>query len=188
MKRLFSIVAAALLTVPFAYAMDDVMLSQGRAPDSTRKIMTELREAEQRKVPLEVAIKARARYGVNESVPVTITVTNLFDPPLLLNSRMLVNHRLLAGEIAFLITDPAGKRCEFQRLVSPRPVADEDFVLLARGMSIQRTVDLADYFNLSRKGTYKVQALYRNQYDQMMNGTRAWLGIVPSDVTEIEIR
>lgn len=188
MKRSSWIVLAVLLTGSFAPAMDDVMMSQGRAPDSTAKILSEIREADRRKLPLEVAMTARASYSVNASVPITITVTNLFDAPLLLNSRMLVNHRLLPGEISFLIIGPNGKRIEFQRLVSPRPVGDEDFLLLARGMSMQRTVDLADYFDLGRRGTYKVQAFYRNESGQLVNGTRAWLGIVPSEVTEIEIR
>ena len=188
MKRSAWIGLAVLLAVSGARAMDDVMLSQGRAPDSSAKIMSELRDSERRKIPLEVAITARAHYPLNDAVPITITVTNLFDPPLLLNNRMLVNHRLLPGEISFIVVDPHGKRCDFQRLVSPGAVTNDDFLLLARGMSMQRTVDLADYFSLSTKGVYKVQAFYRNESGQLINGTRAWLGIAPSEVTEIEIQ
>jgi hypothetical protein len=164
------------------------MVSRGRAPDSTTTILSEMRDSERRRIPLEVALKARTHYPLGDPIPVTITITNLFDPPLLLNGRLLVNHRRLPGEVSFSITDPDGKRCDFQRLVSPMAVTNEEFVLLARGMSIQRTVDLADFFAMRKKGVYKVQAYYHNEMDLIVNGSRAWMGQVVSDVNEVSLQ
>jgi len=79
--------------------------------------------------------KARSRSPI--LLPFILTATAI-------NGRMLVNHRRLPGELSFLITIPR-EACEIQRLVSPIEVREEDFVLLERGMSIQRTVDLAGF-------------------------------------------
>lgn len=177
-----------LASVGTASAVQDVFISRARVPESTSKVLAEIRESEQRRIPLEAALKARARYPLGAALPVTLTITNLFDPPLLMNSRLLVNHRKLQGEISFSVTDPEGKRCEFQRLISPLTVTNEDFVLLARGMSIQRTVDLADFFNMRKKGIYKVQAIYHNDMNVLIDGQRSWMGQITSDINEIELR
>jgi hypothetical protein len=168
--------------------VEDVFISHGQMPDSNQKIMAEIREDEKRSMPLEVSIKARSSYALSDSIGVTVTVTNLFDPPLLLNSRLLVNHPRLPGELSFVIIDPNGKRCEFQRLVSPIAVRDEDFVSLGRGMSIQRTVDLADFFAMRKRGVYKVRAYYHNSEDYIVDGAHSWMGTLTSDPTEIELK
>jgi hypothetical protein len=173
---------------PSAMAVEDVFVSHGRLPDSNQKIMSEIRDDEKRRIPLDVALKARREYAFSDPVAITVTVTNLFDPPLLLNSRLLVNHRLLPGELSFLITDPDGKRCEIQRLVSAMDIRDEDFVSVPRGMSIQRTIDLGDFFQMRKKGTYNVRVIYHNSVDQTADGRRAWVGALASEATDIELK
>src|SRR5688572_4049489 len=84
----------------------DSWTSRGRRADPQAKILAEIRESERRKLPIEVALKARSEYRRSEAVDVTITITNLFDKPILINSRMLVNHLLLPGEVAFKIIGP----------------------------------------------------------------------------------
>jgi hypothetical protein len=177
-----------LFSAPLCALEDTAFISRGRQPDSTAKILAEIREAEQRKIPLEAALKVRNHYAAGRPVDITITVTNLFDTPQLLNCRMLVNHKRLPGEISFTVTGPDGKRRDFQRLVSALELRDQDFQLLARGMCIQRSVDLADFFDMHKKGTYKVQVFYRNNIDQIVGGKHAWMGIVSSEVTDVELQ
>ncbi len=147
---LILLIVGGLLASP-AWAVDDIFISHGRSPDSTAKVLSEIHEADQRRIPIEAAIKARSQYKIGNPIPLTVTISNLFDPPLLINGRLLVNHRLLPGELSFSIVDPQGKKCEFNRLISPMDLKSEDFVLLSRGMSVQRTVDLADFFRMEKK-------------------------------------
>ena len=89
----------ALLTLPVIARSEtvDPWLSTGRQADPTAKTLSEIRASEKRRIPLEVLLKASENYSVGDAVNVTIIVTNLFDTPLLMNSRMLVNHPLLQG-------------------------------------------------------------------------------------------
>ena len=165
----------------------DPLLSTGRTPDPTAKTLSEIRAAEKRLIPLEVLLKSAPRHPAGGSVEVTVIISNLFDAPLLMNSRMLVNHPRLQGEIAFRVIGPDGQMVEFQRLITPLSLRDEDFVLLSRGESMQRTVDLADLFGIHRKGIYKVQACYHNDVDHSVQAQRAWKGVVWSDPIDIEL-
>jgi len=165
----------------------DAMLSSGRQADPTAKTLSELRAAERRRIPLEVFLKSSAQYSAGGPIVVTVIITNLFDNPLLMNSRMLVNHPLLQGELSFRIMDPSGQKVEIQRLITPLSIRDEDFVTLTRGQSMQRTVDLADLFGLIRKGVYKMQVSYHNEVDHTGSSQRVWKGIVWSEPVEIQL-
>jgi len=169
------------------FPAQDPWVSHGRKADSQTKILSEIRESERRKLPIEVALKARTEYKGKEPVAATISITNLFDKPILINSRMLVNHILLPGEVAFKITGPDGKKCEIQRLITPLTVGQDDFVLLPRGMSVQRTVDLSDIYPLTKKGTYKIEAIYHNELDGIQASYKAWRGQAKSDPIEITL-
>lgn len=162
--------------------------SLGRREDSTEKVIAEIRAAERRKIPIEVALKAPEEMDASEPVVVTIMVTNLFPEPLLMNKRMLVNHPRLRGEIAFRITAPNGTICEFTRRVTPLAIRNEDFVVLERGMSIQRSVDLSDLYALTWKGRYKIEAVYRNDIDQVEDSLRAWKGSVRAQPIDIVLK
>lgn len=178
----------AALGLPFLLlASHDPYQSTGRSADPTSKSIAEIRASERRRIPIDVALKAAHEASVPGPVEVTVMVTNLFDAPLLMNARMLVNHPKLQGELSFAVIGPDGKRCEIQRLVTPMSVHDDDFVVLPRGQSIQRTVDLADIYKLERKGTYKVTAVYRNDLDEPRGQQRAWKGVVQSEPVEIEV-
>jgi len=167
--------------------MADPYLSAGRAPDSTGQSISESREAERRRIPLEVQLKVANHYKAGRPIEVTILVTNLFEATLMMNSRMLVNHPLLQGEVSFRIRGPDGKKIEIQRLITPLSLRDEDFVLLDRGQSIQRSVDLSDLYGITRKGVYRVQVSYHNEIDNASGHQHAWKGVVLSDPVEIHI-
>lgn len=168
-------------------SVGDPWLSSGRAEDSTEKRISDIHDAERRQIPLDVSLQASNNYSRKGPVEVTVIVTNLFDKPLLLNRRMLVNHARLPGEIVFAVLGPDGKPCEFQRLVTPMSVHDDDFVVLPKGQSVQRTLDLADLFSLKKKGIYKVRVMYHNELDQPMGSLRAWKGAVASDPVDIKL-
>jgi len=165
----------------------DSYVSTGRAPDNTQKAVAEIRQAERRRIPIEVALQTAAAYKQGAPVEITVRVTNLFTAPLVMNRRMLVNHPRLEGEIAFKIIGPDGKARPFQRLITPMAIHDDDFVLLPRGQSIQRTVDLGDLYDLKEKGAYQIQVLYRNDLDQPLGTLRAWKGAVASEASSLRI-
>src|SRR5262249_36889671 len=147
----------------------------------------EIKDAERRRIPLEIYIKAGEHYTVGGPVEVTVIVTNLFDKPLLMNSRMLVNHPRLEGEMSFRITDASGHRMEIKRLVTPLSLREQDFVTLTRGESMQRTVDLADLFALAARGSYSVQVAYHNEADYTVGDRKAWKGFVWSEAVQIRL-
>src|SRR5579872_5885190 len=107
-----------------ASSMADSWLSSGRTEDSTEKRISEIHDSERRRIPLDVSLKASDDYDRKGPVEVTVIVTNLFDKPVLLNRRMLVNHARLPGEVVFAILGPDRKLCEIQRLVTPMSVHD----------------------------------------------------------------
>jgi hypothetical protein len=166
----------------------DAYRSKGRGTDSTAKTLGEIRDAERRRVPIEVFLQTDGEYSRNDGVEVTVIITNLFDQALLLNRRLLVNHPKLSGEVSFRIADADGNRYEIQRLVTPMKVGDDDFILLPKGQSVQRTVDLSDIYGLQRKGVYKLQAYYHNNVDHVNGTRRAWKGLAASEPTEITLR
>jgi hypothetical protein len=187
--RLHRIALIAFFTLPRPAGSigADPMLSVGRQPDPTAKTLAEIRAAERRRIPLEVQLKSADRYPAGGPVEVTIIVTNLFDAPLVMNSRMLVNHPLLQGEISFRIIGPNGKKIEIQRFITPLTLRDQDFVTLARGQSMQRAVDLADLYGVSRKGVYKLQVFYHNEVDHAGESQHAWKGMVWSEPVEVRL-
>src|SRR5688500_12497107 len=95
-------------------AVADPPLSACRQVDSTARTLAEIRAAERRRIPLEVQLKSADNYPAGGPVNVTIIVTNLFDAPLIMNSRMLVNHPLLKGEVSFRIVAEDGTRVDIQ--------------------------------------------------------------------------
>jgi hypothetical protein len=175
------------MAIPALGAVREPRMSMGRQPDSTEKRVAEIREGERRLIPLDVSVLAEQAYRLKDPIEVTILVTNLFDNPLVLNQRMLVNHPLLKGEVHFKITGPDGRTAELKRLVTPMSVRDEDFVVVKKGHSIQRTVDLSDLYTLGQKGVYRVQAAYHNDVDQPLGSMHAWKGLVQSEPFEIRI-
>jgi hypothetical protein len=175
------------VAVPFVSAFEEPRFSTGRRDDSTEKRVAEIRESEQRLIPLEVSLQAEAEYSRKSPVPVTITITNLFETPLVINRRMLVNHPRLEGEVFFKIQDANGNRVELERPVTPLAVREGDFVVLPKGHSIQRTFHLSDFYGLKKKGQYKIQVCYHNELDEYVDSQKAWKGLVSSEPVEIRI-
>lgn len=159
-----------------AVVVSDPLLSTGRKADPTSKTLAEIRQAERRRIPIEVLLRAEESYTIGEPMMVSVIVTNLFDQPLAMNRRMLVNHPALEGELYFWIVGPNKKLWQIQRRVTPLPIRAEDFSVLKRGMSMERTIDLADFYGLTEPGNYKIYVAYRNDMDQPIGSLMAWKG------------
>ena len=177
----FVVIMAMARARASGFSTTDPAVSAGRQADPAAKTLSEIRAAERRRIPLEVQLKSAERYPAGGPVGVTIIVTNLFDAPLILNRRMLVNHPLLQGEVSFRIIGPDGKRIHIQRLITPLSLRDQDFVTLYRGQSMQREIDLTDLFGITRKGSYKIQVSYHNEIDHVREAQHVWKGVVWSD-------
>src|SRR5262245_13131328 len=96
-----SIIVGVLLVIP--------RIVGSALTDSTVEAVSDIRAAEQRKIPLEIMLKASESYHGGDAVDVTIIITNLFNDPLIINRRMLVNHPRLKGEVSFRILGPDGR-------------------------------------------------------------------------------
>jgi len=171
----------------FAAAVADPWLSNGNQADPTTNSLSEIRASEKRRIPIEVQLKSGDKYRARGPVGVTVIITNLFDAPLIMNSRMLVNHPLLQGEVSFRIIGPDGQEIDIERLITPLSVREQDFITLHRGESIQRAVDLTDLFGIHRKGVYKIEVSYHNDVDYVDAAQHAWKGIVWSEPVEIRL-
>lgn len=178
----------ALLVQRSAPSFCEAMASAGRAADPMAKTLAEFREADKRLIPVALELKVETAYASGDSIPVTVILSNLFEKPLAVNKRLLVNHPRLTGELFFSIKGPDGKKYEIQRLVTPMSVHADDFAVLTRGQSVQRTVDLADLYALSKKGTYSIAVTYHNEVDQNVGNKRVWRGLITSEPTEISIQ
>jgi hypothetical protein len=183
-SQAFRALLAFIFVVP-VYA--DSWVSQGRAPDSTSKRLAEIRESERRRQPLEVLLQVQEGYSKRGPMPVTVMITNLFQNPLVVNSRLLVNHPRMPGEMFFRILGPDGHPLQIRRIITPLALRGDDFVVLSQGRTIERTIDLADLYDLHQKGVYRVDVCYHNEVDLPIGHMRAWTGIIASDPVDIRV-
>jgi hypothetical protein len=180
-------IVCAMTAQPIQAIEGNLGIPEGRQPNASAQSISEIRASERRRIPLDVMLRTSNHYVAGRPVIVTVVVTNLFDDPLILNSRMLVNHPRLQGEVSFYIVNSTGQKQEIKRLITPLSVRDSDFITLTRGESIQRSVDLADLYGIAKKGQYKLYASYHNEMDQTMDSQKAWTGIVWSDPVDIQL-
>ncbi len=136
----------------------------------------------------EITLRTAEDYFAGGPVEVTVMLENVSFTPLLLNTRFQVNHPNLKGDVYFDIKGPKGTKIQFQRLVTPRDTNDDQFQLVPRGRSIERTIDLADFYGLTEKGEYEVRVIYRNMEHRILEGNAAWMGVVVSDASRIRIQ
>jgi peptidyl-Lys metalloendopeptidase len=110
---------------------------------------------EARAADLDVKLSLdQVAYAAHEPVLATVTITNRGKNPAKLLSWLLPADDL--EEPLFRVTRP-GAVAEFVGPHYKRPAAaDTDFIHLAAGASLTRTVDLARFYDLSATGDYKV--------------------------------
>src|ERR1044072_9227522 len=80
MRQFGLYMAAVFLALPVqSMTAADPMLSSSRQEDPTAKTLAEIRDADKRRIPLEVALKTSNQYVAGNPIQVTVMVTNLFD-------------------------------------------------------------------------------------------------------------
>jgi peptidyl-Lys metalloendopeptidase len=122
-------------------------------PDDVDGVDSDSMEA--RAADLEVKLSLdQVAYAAHEPVLATVTITNRGKNPAKLLSWLLPAADL--EEPLFRVTRP-GAEAAFVGPHYKRPTAaDTDFIHLAAGASLTRTVDLARFYDLSATGDYKV--------------------------------
>jgi len=134
---------------------------------------------------LRVSLTAPPSDPADDSLPVKVVVTNASVTPLLLNSRLLVNHRVSRGELYFSIEDADGQSYQLQGFGKPRALGEADFVVVPSGQSIEAAITLGDRYGLKRPGTYRVSVTYRNDQEWVKGDLTAWRGEAHSDTVTV---
>jgi hypothetical protein len=138
---------------------------------------------------------SQAEYGVDEELPVRVLLVNAGDDPVTVDGRLAVSSPSGPGELAFSVIDPSGERLPFGARVNLGRPGAGDVATIAPGDSVDATIDLVDYFDLSEPGTYRVSATYRaagdfDEGDDEDGGAfvEVWTGTLESDEVSIDLR
>lgn len=139
--------------------------------------------------PLGVNIRTASTQLAEAPIKATVEIKNLSGKPLLVNRRLLLNHRISEGELFFDIENQSGSKYDLQALIDPRDLGPDDFVLLPADQALMKTIDLTDRYGIRKRGHYRLIVTYRNQTAwRSESGIEAWTGTVQSSPIEIEIR
>lgn len=108
---------------------------------------------------------SRARFASGSRIPLSMTLDNTGTVPLVVNRRFLVNHPAAPPEfreVKVEIIMPGGTRAPLDWHMTAGFPGRKDFRDLRPGDSVTRRADLADLFDLTEEGRYRVRARYRN--------------------------
>jgi hypothetical protein len=104
----------------------------------------------------------------DRSVPLRVTLVNVSTQPVRVNARLAVNDQgepQAFREVTIAIRTPSGRPAAFRLDIKIRAAAEKDFVTLAPGRSISKTIDLHRYYALVEPGTYEARATYTGGHD-----------------------
>ena len=129
------------------------------------------------------------RYESQESIIANVTVTNVSDMALVINSCFNPNDPVMpeiARDITFLVRNPQGEELDFLAKINPAVSKLENFVLLTPGVQLSTSIDISRYYDFSLSGEYEIYVSYQNTLipDNMNN---AWVGNVQSELVVLEI-
>ncbi len=134
----------------------------------------------------------KAQFAAGEPITGRITLRNAGSDAVKVNGRLALNTPYAPEEmreIAFALSDPSGAPLDFQAKVNIGAPRDNQFKTLAPGEAIERSYNLAAYYDLAKPGTYAVQAVYQNQSEpESANGTNVWKGEVKSLVARFTVQ
>jgi hypothetical protein len=113
-----------------------------------------------------------------------LVLRNQASGSLWVNRRLAVNHPVSPPhlrDVDFLVQDAYGRVAEFAAKVRVGLPGPEDFVELAPGESVERSVDLTFYYDLVPGEAYQVQAVYENYFvPENLKDTPVWTGRLAS--------
>jgi hypothetical protein len=130
---------------------------------------------------------AQSRARVSAPVEALVTLRNQDDQPVLVNRRMLFStprNLEREREVTFDIEGPPGYVNTRVVHVHARRPADEHFVLLQPGESVERMYNLAEYNSMHEPGFYVIRASYTNVHHPTRG--RAWTGSIESESVQLE--
>jgi hypothetical protein len=121
-------------------------------------------------------------YALGEPIVCTMTLKNTGSTALVVNNRFLVNNPMGPHEVSFQITDPVLKQMPFDIKVNASSQSNY-YVSLPGGAIDTFSCNLADYFDFTVKGLYKVAAFYENKLNApiSLGLPSAWKGRLRSN-------
>ena len=125
----------------------------------------------------------RETYQSGDAIPVMLVLTNLGHENLLVNSRMAPNHPHAPDsqrDIVFVITSPSGQKMQLNKFINMRAPKEDDFIILAAGETVERSINLEQIFSFVETGEYSIQAIYQNKADPGTDES-AWKGEISSE-------
>jgi len=125
----------------------------------------------------------RETFQSADAIPVTLVLTNHGHESLLVNNRMAPNHPHAPDpqrDIVFVITAPSGQEMQLNKFINVRTPKEDDFMVLAAGETVKRTIYLEQILSFVETGEYSIQAIYQNAADPG-TGESAWKGQISSE-------
>ena len=123
-------------------------------------------------------------FAPGEPITGLVRLRNMDGEPATVNGRLALNTPYAPQgmrEIAFRLTDPSGTPLEFQAKVNVGAPRDNHFKTLGPGEALERSYDLAQYYDFGQPGTYSVQAVYQNLSEpEAGHGPAVWQGEIES--------
>ena len=83
-------------------------------------------------------------------------------------------------DIVFVITAPSGLEMQLNKFINVRTPKEDDFMVLAAGETVERTIYLEQILNFVETGEYSIQAIYQSAADPG-TGESAWNGQISSE-------
>ena len=130
-------------------------------------------------LPLILSVNTSPLEGqINEHTTLIATLSNPTQDTIIVNSRLLINHRYSSGEIWLELEGPKGYQNSVGFRVRPGRTPEEFYVPLALDQIIEQSWILNDYYSLDMAGEYKLKVIYHNECDRTPNGLPMSLGKV----------
>ena len=111
---------------------------------------------------LELRAK-KAEVPQGDPAELTVVLRNTGDRPLWVNKRLLVNSPFVPEpyrEVWMAVTGPDGQERRFECKIKVGRPEPKDYVALAPGQELERTVDMAKCHDLKALGAYRASATY----------------------------
>ncbi len=134
-------------------------------------------------------------YHVSQPIIATVTLQNIGDKFVVINSRLSINLPSIGSpirEIAFDIIAPSGEYYSPDIIIDNRPLRKTDFVDIRPMGTIEHTYYLTSYgYKFTEVGVYKVTANYQNLVDPISIDSEdhrtAWKGELNSNTIVITV-
>ena len=124
-------------------------------------------------------------FHIPGRVPVNVQLKNISAETIVVNKA----YNFQDCKLEFHIVTPSGRVPEQVLILKGRrpPLGPGDFKTLRPGGVFQTEVDLAEWFQLTEVGSYKVEAEYWNGHAGKQGGRTVWIGKIRSATRTFEL-